>query len=340
MKLPLEPTNASLWADLPAEAREGYQEVWHLKLNDPAKQRALGLRFVVLTSKNGFKRVAETWAVFFERGQNREVVKTVAKQTHELRDFSAGDGVRMAGCSLTGSATQGQVQAKGNSIRWDLKFQPAQDASFALVPRGLAKAGLIKNRVYTLNEDLRFSGTTEINGETLTWSDAPGMQGHFAGPRNAHSWTWGHCNSFRDEQGKASSTVFEGLTARVRLAGPLRSPKLSSFYFRYQDREYRFNTLWDGIHTRSRATLNQWNFRVERGELAFVGELRADYRDFAGLTLEDTDGSLLYCADSKLSDLKLLVYRSGKLEATLTAAGSAALEVVSRAKNPYVPLII
>ena len=56
---------------------------------------------------------------------------------------------------------------------------------------------------------------------------------------------------------------------------------------------------------------------------------------------EDTNGSLLYCANSKLLEVsRIHIYRRGKLsESTFYGHGTAAFEVVTREKNPYVPIL-
>ncbi len=333
-----EISNRPAWSELPAEKRAGFQEVWYLKLNDPAAQRALWLRFTLLSSVNGFRRLAETWAIYFQRNEQREVTKLALKQSHDLDGF--GPGVKIADCELGEHGTRGSIHSKGRSIRWDLSFAPARAATFNLVPRGLARAGLVKNRAVTVHEDLRFDGSTEIDGARQVWKGAPGMQGHLSGPKNGHSWVWGHCNAFVDESGAPVDFVFEGLTARARLGGGLKSPWLSTLFFSYRGEDYRFNSVWDSVRCRSRHTLTDWEFQADRGDLSFRGTARAEHRDFAGVTYEDTDGSLLYCANSKLSEMSIHVYRRGKLERTLSARGTAAFEVVSRDRNPYVPLLI
>jgi hypothetical protein len=118
------------------------------------------------------------------------------------------------------------------------------------------------------------------------------------------------------------------------------TPHLSSFLFRYQGANYCFNQLRDTFHIKSKNTLNEWDFQADRDDLSFRGHANAEHKDFVGLTYEDTNGSLLYCANSKLSNLRILVYRRGKLESTFTAQGTAAFEIVSRDKNPYVPLLL
>ena len=91
---------------------------------------------------------------------------------------------------------------------------------------------------------------------------------------------------------------------------------------------------------KSKYTLNEWTFRADRGPLSFHGHVKAEHKDFVGLTYEDTNGSLLYATQCLLSNVEIHVYRAGKLEATFIARGTAAFEVVSREKNPYVDFLI
>ncbi len=319
---------------------QGFQQVWYLKLNDPISHRALWIRFSLLSTHNGFKRIAETWAVYFQRGVNREVKKVAIKQTYDMKSYSKeGNKIRIGECELSENHTRGFIQSKGNSIQWDFSFLPARKSTFSFVPEVLSRSGLVRNSIVTQDEELLFTGSAQINGEKFLWKESPGILGIHQGSRNGHSWVWGQCNTFLNEQGKNTNFIFEGLTARTQI-GPFISPKFSSFYFNYQDQEYFFNSLKDAIFLKSQNSLNEWKFQADRGDISFRGSANAEYKDFAGLTFEDTNGSLLYCSNSKLSDMKVLVYKAGKLEATFSAQGTAAFEVVSREKNPYVPILI
>ena len=325
--------------------QNGFHEVWYLKLNDVASGRALWLRLTLLLSRNGFRQVAETWAIFFQRKETLEITKVAVKQTHDLSAFSAvlkppAETIQIAGCELSDRQTCGTVQSKGQSIQWNFKITPKISAQFNLVPPLLSQAGIVKNTALTVGEDLLFNGTCVINGETFTWKDAPGMQAHLAGPRNGHSWVWGHCNTFIGEEGQIAPVIFEGLTAKALLRGGISSPKMSTFYFHYRGKEYSFNTLWHAIRSQSHHSLTDWQFIAEENDLSFRGHVQAELRNFAGVTYEDTDGSFLFCANSKLSDMTLLVYRNEKLEARFQARGTAAFEVVTRQKNPYVPILL
>lgn len=316
------------------------QKAWYLKFNDPASQRALWLRFTVLSSANGFRQVAETWAIYFHKSSSRDIRKVAVKQSYEIGAFSTeGDQVRIGESHFSPSRTQGSITSKGNTLEWNLNLVPAEDCQFNLVPDILSRTGLIKNSISTVSESLLVTGTVVINGEIIDWKQAPGMCGQMTGPKTGHSWVWGQSNAFTDEQGNSAPFIFEGLVAKAQF-GPVVTPQLSSFFFRYRDQNHYFNSLRDLFHLKSSHSLNEWHFQAERGDLSFRGHARAEHKDFAGLTFEDTNGSLLYCANSKLSDMKVHVYRRGKLEATFISEGTAAFEVVTRDKNPYVPIIL
>ncbi len=317
------------------------QEKWFLKFNDPTQPRAVWLEWDLLTSKNGFKRTADVWAAFFQREPHQEVKKIALKQSLDIRAFSRGkeDQIQMGACTLGSNSTHGKIHSKGQTIEWKLSFKPVRTSSFNLVPQALSKYGLSKHLAVTPYEDLVFTGVVTVNGESFEFKSARGMLGRSLAPKNWHSWVWGHCNLFKNEKNELADFIFEGITTRSQI-GPWVLPKFSTFYFRYQGKDYLFNHIRQAFYIKSKASLNEWEFQADIADLSFRGLMKAELKDFAGLTLEDTNGSLLYSAKSKLSDLKILVYRKGKLEASFNSNGNSAFEVVSRQKNPYVPLMI
>ncbi len=351
---PLPINNAPVWNPSSTEEARGFQEIWFLKFNDPIHKKSLLLRFTLLVSGNGFRQVAETWAVFLNRpesssGGASEIQKIALRQSHDIQAFSSMEaggvpaGIRVANCELSDGRTRGVINSKGHSIRWDFVLTPTGGTSasgFSFVPDLLGRAGIVRNRMATVQENLLVSGSCEIDGQKHVWTNSPGMQAHGSGPRNPYSWVWGHCNSFVDDHDKPVPFVFDGCSMRPQLlAGTFIGPTLSTFYFVYNGQEYRFNSVWDAIRSRSSHTFTEWRFQAEHKDITFRGCATAEHRDFAGLTFEDTDGSLLFCANSTLADLVILVYRRGKLEATLNARGTATFEVGSRGKNPYVPIL-
>lgn len=323
-----------------------FLESWYLKLNDSSSKKSLSLRFNTYTSGNGFKRIAEVSVVLFEKILRPQIIpeikKTALRQVFELSAFSriSSSEIKIGHCILSHTMTSGCIYSKGKTFQWDLEFKPEKLISFSPTPKILSHTGLVKNERITSCSQLVFSGTTSIHQEKMTWENARGMQGYSKGSQENHSWIRAHCNSFLNERGESAPFVFEGISARSQI-GPVISPPISSFFFHYEDKSYFFNTL---IHTivfsRSKNTLNAWQFRADQGSLSFRGYARAEHKDFAGFTREDTNGSLLYCTQANLSNMQISIYKKNRLETTFISDGTADFEIVSREKNPYVPLLM
>lgn len=323
---------------------QGFYEIWHFNTQDPAKNRALSLQFTLLSTNNGFRRIAEIWAIFSQQGAQGETTKIALKQTNELDGFLALPGQISIGDShlmeKNGTVTtRGSLNSKSNTISWDLVAQDRSSVQYGLLPDSLRKWRLMHHTLATIHGDLAVSGKLTINGEEFSWEGASGYQSHEYGKKRPHSWIWSQCNSFTDEQGKAVPFTFEGYSGNSRFLGPLKGPRLSLLHFTYQGQSYAFDSLKDSLAIRSSHTLNHWKFEAERRELLFRGVTSADHKNFAGLSYEDTNGSLIYCANSDLARIKVHVYRRGKLETTLVSQ-TAAFAVADREKNPYVPILL
>lgn len=338
-------SNHPVWDPAAAHPGTGHQEVWYLKMNDPSAGRALWLRFTLLIGATGQKRVAEVWAISFEKQASGEVTKVGLKNTYGLDAFTPimdadVPAFRIGECSFSDHHTRGEVRSDDHTVRWDFEMKTASPCTFDFVPTSLRRLGLVKTMAVTVFEDWRFTGWSEVDGAHAAWNDAPGMQGHLAGPKNGHSWAWGHCNCFVDEEGRPAPCIFDGLSARARLGKSMATPHLTTLYFHYRDTDYCFNRPRDALRTKSRYGPLEWEFETGVGRLLFRGQIRAELGDFAGVTYEDTDGSFLYCYNSKVSNMTMRVYRGGTLEQTLTAAGTTAFEFVTREKHPDIPLLI
>jgi hypothetical protein len=100
------------------------------------------------------------------------------------------------------------------------------------------------------------------------------------------------------------------------------------------------NGLWQAVRCKSSYSHKGWDFTARGGALTFQGKITVKPGEFAGVTYEDTDGSYLYCANSKISTMTLEVLRHGKPEGRFQASRSAAFEVVQRTPPDAVPLLI
>ena len=227
-----------------------FQKSWYLKLNDPTANRALWLRFNFLFSTNGFKKMGETWAIFFYRDSALEVKKMSIKQIFEALpppDLNSPQ-VKIGECELDDHQTRGTIQSKGHQVQWDLKIEKGLPASFNVFPEVLLKTGMIQSTLFTPYEELFFTGTLQIgNQEPVVWNRTPGMQSSTFGPKYPRAWAWSHCNSFSDDQGNPVRFLFEGVAMRTHF-GPVTGPALSSFYFHYCDQAYFLITSVKSFH--------------------------------------------------------------------------------------------
>lgn len=328
-----------IWTELNEEKKryKGFIESWHVNVMDPREGRSLWIRLNLLSSTNGFRKVCEAWVIASHRKPSKEVSKIAMKQGFDLSQFKTDAGIIQIGsCEMGPGFCKGSVVSKGRQIQWNLKWKPRQKASFNFIPGPLGKLGLVSQQWGSPESDLEIEGTSSLDGEEVKWQAAGGSLSHRCGFQEWNSWIRCHSNSFTTEKGETNDTVFEGFSGRVSLPIGIPGPRIHSACLVYQGKNYEFNSIWESLRMRSQSTPNRWSFEVEREDLRFRGEATAENRDFAGITYEDTDGSLLYGSHSKLANLTLWVYRRGKLEQTLISNGSASLEIVDRTRNPYV----
>jgi hypothetical protein len=311
-----------------------FYEVWYFKLNQGPRAPALWLRLTVLLQPGG-KRVAETWGIFFK--PNGDSFDHVAvKESFPIEKFSfSNQKIEIGECSWEDGKTAGKIRSGSHEIRWDLTFEPNAQG-FDHVPALFKKLKLNKATVNTPNEDIAYSGQFWIDGQEYRCESARGMQGHIYGLQNAMRWAWGHANLADDGQ----PFVFEGLTATIRLGGLIPSPPISAFYFEYEGKRHELNQVGSALSSHSEFSIDGWNFSVNSGDLQFRGKVTTRLSDFAQIRYEDTDGSSLYCRNSKVSSLALSVLRNGKLEREIRSTTVCAFEVVSREKEERLPVLI
>lgn len=311
---------------------------WQIKFVDPSTQQAFWIRMGTLISENGFRQRAETTVLMFGPGSGGSPgVQLALRQAHEYVPSASAALITFGGSEMTTTGSSGQVLTKAGRVEWKLRFERGT-TSLSNPDSGLSR------RRPAWSENFRVSGEVRINDEApRAITDLPCMLSYSSDLNSSHPWSWsiwGHCNSFVDEKGAPESLEFQGLTTRTRAFGIIPGPRLSSFKFVYKGETYRFNSLIDSLRMKSSNNFNAWHFQADRGDLSFRGHASFEHRKFAGLTSEDSRGVLLYSSLSALSDLEIHVYRGGKLEKSLFARGTAAFELNSRQKNPYVPALL
>jgi hypothetical protein len=336
------------------------RESWYLRVNDLVNHRALILEFAILLSANGFRRVAQVRAVAFHRLGANEVSKVAVQQLFDISSFKKnGDQVAIDDCHWSETSSRGTVKNARQTIEWELNFHPGPESveirsptksglagkfgKFLSTSLGEGVSALLNSHSWSSEPsqiDLRVTGSFKVNGEAFALNEAPGSAGRTLGGRLPHSSVWAQGSAFLNERGNRVTFAFEGLSLRDRLFGKVAGPATTNLFFLYQDKPYFFHSARNPLTVRSQSSISSWSFSAESGDLVFRGESRAEWRDFAGLTIEDTNGSFVHTATSLVSDLEVRVYRRGKIESAFYANGTGTLEFSQRAKNPYVPALV
>ncbi|HYU59113.1 MAG TPA: tocopherol cyclase family protein, partial [Actinomycetota bacterium] len=212
--------------------------------------------------------------------------------------------------------------------RWDLDFGIG-DPTYRILPDALYRSSLAPTKPFVPNPDARFSGTLEVDGETVRLEGAPGQQGHLHGERHAERWAWVHASGFEGADG----VVLEGLSAQGR-RGPLRTPHTTFVGLRWGGEWLRF-----GRASRRRGwDLGRWRIDLASRSHHLFGTVTAGAGTLVRARYEDPDGTERFCHNSTVASvhLTLLEKTTGGYEelANLVADGTAQAEWAGRTPAP------
>lgn len=278
---------------------------------------ALWFRYTLL---DGHHREAAVWGVLFhERGvaAAKAVSSLAAFRPEPDQLFRTGDG------------RLGLDEAEGwpGDLEWRLTLRDRGHAH-RIIPPVLNRLGVARTAYATPYADLRVDGVVRHGERTFELSGAPGMLGHIHGPANAaHRWAWAHCNDFDG----GADAVFEGLCAEPRL-GERGLPAVSSFILHLDGRTWHFERPSALLRGRGRFGGALWTFSTRAGPARLAGEaLLPREAQVALARYTDTDGSTLWCRNSRLSALRVhLVDPSRGVDRVLTTSAGAAFEMGDR----------
>lgn len=321
-------------------SRSGFYEVYFLKLNDARSRTAVWLRYTLTSPGSGGEAPrAELWGIFFDAADRRRhfaLKRTFAIE--QLRFDNNRFALELGPAGLSQGACHGELedQRRGHRLRWELRFDSAAPPLFHLPHPRLYSAPLPKTKLVSPHVDACFDGWVEADGRRLEIAAAPGQQTHMWGTRHGLRWCWGHCSAFAEDP----TAVWEGLDAQVAV-GPLSSPPLKVFFLRHQGRWHRFNRLRQWLTNRSQWEVGRWTFEARSDALRMIGTVDCALEDLIGVTYTDTDGSPLWCNNTKIADIRIeLSDPTGAELGRLTGRGTSALEFVDRRIVPEVPIWI
>jgi len=301
-------------------ATKGHVESYFLKLNDGEGKRALWLKATILVHEGGAPRVAEAWAIAFDRDGRHVAAKQVVPLS-QARFGAGGLDIAVAGLRITPGRVSGEVVSHDERIAFDLRFTMDAPPLVPFPSMRMYEARLPSSKLVSPHPNSRFEGTYTASGRTIEVHDWHGMQGHNWGTRHAELYAWSHCNEWDGHD----DLVLEGVTARVKV-GPVLAPPLTLVCLRHRGVRYDFNTPLALLRARGTIELRRWTFSAKSALATVTGELWADTRDFVGLSYENPDGAITYCLNSKIARGRIRLSVRGKPDVeALTRA--AALEI-------------
>lgn len=308
---------------------DGHYESWFQRANDPTGRRAFWIRYTIFApAGRPDAAVGELWAIAFDRsGPHIVAVKQVhpiaaCRFSVERLDVAIGDA-RLDDAGLRGAATAG-----GHTIAWDLRYAGGQPP-LLLLPERLYAAPLPRAKALVGRPLARFTGSINVDGETLVIADWVGSQNHNWGSRHTDRYAWGQVAGF-DE---APDGFLECSTARLKL-GPLWTPPMSPVLLRLGDTTLRWNGLPRAIRARGRYAPYDWRIETSGpdGELAL--HIAADAADFVALRYDNPPGGSKICLNSKIARCELTLRRAGTT--TVLHSARAAFEILDDTAPPGV----
>lgn len=310
-----------------------FYEIWFGKI-DLEPDKAFWFRYTIL---NGKVKEASTWAILFN---NKEL--QTGKETYPLETLSsANENILPDETNINRFRHASEVFHLGKqhldesnaigyagNIAWDLKFKDSQHR-FEHVPPLVKFSRLAKSIYNACFLDLKFSGGITTEKEKIIFENKPGMIGHIYGKKSAHAWAWAHCNNFDH----VKDVIFEGLSAKIEIAGKV-TPPLTSFILIRNNERITFSSTLHLFKNKSDFTDGKWEFEAKNKTYTLIGTAIAAGK-IALVEYTDTDGSNLWCNNSKVAGLKLSLKNNstGKQE-IFESKNTTAFETVNRLKPP------
>ncbi len=320
------------------DRKPGHYEVYYLTFNHLKSESGFWIRYT-MTAPDADKgdAYAQIWFSYFNR---RDPEKNFAlKKKYPIDQLNAKENpfsLSVGENSLRNGHAVGSIAGNGHSAAWDITFTPSAGVYYML-PKFMYKTELADTLALVPHLDVKFSGSINVDGDTLSFDGDPGCQTHLWGSEHAQRWAWAHCNAFEEDD----SAVIECLSAQVKRLG-IMIPPMNMFFIRAGGRDYLLTELNKLIFTKSEFDCGDWTFSSTDGNTKFKGKFSCRMDDLVEAEYFDPNGHKAYCRNTEVGDLTLEIYsRSSilapwRLDKTLSARGTAHMEFASRARDPRV----
>ncbi len=315
--------------------KAGTYEVWYTTWNHPGTDQGYWLRFLIKAPVDGPPR-GELW---FARFDPRDPARTFGIHAHvPIDQVTASDapfGITIADSHFGLDHSTGTLAGEGHTIRWDLRWQPAPAPLLMLPDLMYLRGGLGETSVLSPNPRVPLSGTLHLDGEVLSFDQAPAGQSHVWGTKHAYSWTWGHCADFAG----ADDAVLELLGARLHRRG-VTLPPLTLVTLDLDGERHRFTQFRHVLGNRATWDTGLVQFRAWSPTVKLEGTLVCTPDQMVSCPYVDPDGQELTCVNTEIGDAHVTLYRrrgtTWRKERTLVGERRAHFEIGGRTRDPAV----
>jgi hypothetical protein len=314
--------------------RRGHYEVYYLTWNHPGTDQGFWLRYTLEAPLDGDPR-AELW---FARFDPRDPSRTfgVHRSFAASQFASATDPftLTIAGATLAHDGARGEFTGAGHTMRWDLRWQPAQ-TSLRLLPELAYSRKIGDSSVVSPNPKVWMTGSVTIDGDELRFDNAPLGQSHIVGTKHAYEWAWGRCADFAG----APDALLEIFGTRLRRGG-LTLPRMMLVALDLDGERHRLNQFRHVVRNHGRWTPGHVTFSAWSPSVKLEGEMTCDARDLIVTPYVDPDGTEVFCMNTEIGDARVIVSKRSGLRwrehRRLDARHRAHFEVAGRTADPRV----
>ncbi|MBV9011663.1 MAG: hypothetical protein JO272_06355 [Pseudonocardiales bacterium] len=290
------------WTQCVPGQRQGHYESFYQRANHPTRPLAFWIRYTTFSPNDRPEAaIGELWAIFFD-GETGEHV--VAKEEHPIaecdfatRAFSA----RVKDSVLGPGSLKGQASSFGNTIGWNLTYSGDQQPLF-LLPHKLYSGNFPKAKSLVRLPLANYDGSLTVKGRDIDVTNWLGSQNHNWGIRHTDYYAFGQVAGFDDDP----DSFLEIITAKIKVAGPVKTPFLTMLVLRHGGREYALTSILDAVaKTQGRFHYFHWEFSADADEVKLDGQINATPDAFVGLNYYNPPGGIKHCLNTKIGSCEL-----------------------------------
>lgn len=295
----------------------GHYESYYLRAVHPTEPRGVWIRYTVLVAPGG-PVTGQLWCTLFDRDRPRPSALRV-----DAGEPASGAGawIRLGDSTFGADGAVGSVSSPSGNATWSLTATVEQPTLRHLPREWMYRARLPRTKPLSITPAALFSGTLEVDGETIEVAGWPGMIGHNWGEQHAERWIWLHGLGF---DGRGADTWLDVAIGRVRL-GPVTTPWVANGALSLDGERFVLGGL--GSRAAVAETDDCCVLRLPGKGATVTASVSAPADAFARWDYANPDGGMHDVVNCSVADLAIRVERPGQDVLELAAPSRAVYEL-------------